>query len=119
VLVDDGVLHVFYSRIGDSPERIVLSVVDLAGDWSTWAAGPATTVLQPETDHEGVFLPVHPSRPGMAPDPVRELRDPAVLREGDRVYLAYSTAGEQGIAVAQGHLQSLRDHARRLVPPRP
>jgi hypothetical protein len=32
---------------------------------------------------------------------VRELRDPAILVEGDRVHLSYAAAGEQAIALAE------------------
>jgi hypothetical protein len=32
--------------------------------------------------------------------PLRELRDPAILREGEDTYMLYSVAGESGIAMA-------------------
>ncbi len=31
---------------------------------------------------------------------VRQLRDPAIFRDGDEAYLLYAVAGEQGIGVA-------------------
>lgn len=35
-----------------------------------------------------------------APHRVRQLRDPAIDREGQRVYLVYSIAGDNGLAMA-------------------
>jgi hypothetical protein len=32
---------------------------------------------------------------------VRQLRDPGIYQEGNRTYLLYSVAGEQGIAIAE------------------
>jgi hypothetical protein len=34
-------------------------------------------------------------------EPVCQLRDPAIFREGDRTYLLYTVAGERGIAMAE------------------
>src|SRR5690606_31145048 len=39
VKVDGDRLLVFYSNIGDKPERILLSVLQLNDDWSTWTPG--------------------------------------------------------------------------------
>ena len=50
-------LHVFFTAIGDTPERVMLSTIDLAGDWSTWRASPPIDVLQPETAYECTNLP--------------------------------------------------------------
>jgi hypothetical protein len=36
--------------------------------------------------------------------PVHELRDPAIYEEDGRLYLLYSVAGEQGIAIARLHV---------------
>lgn len=95
------ILHVFYSRIGDCPERIVHSRIHLAGDWETWCPSPPRTVLSPEFDWEGADLPVEPSSGGQAKGRVRQLRDPAIYAEGNDVYLLYSVAGEHGIAIAE------------------
>ena len=99
-LVGDA-LHVFYSDAGDCPERILRSTIDLRGDWSEWAASEPELIMEPETAYEGADLPMRPSVRGLAPEPVRELRDPGIFEEDGRVYLLYSVAGEQGIAVAQ------------------
>lgn len=94
-------LLVFWSRVGDCPERILCSPVTLDGDWMTWRAGPAVTVLEPEEPWEGAGQPLVPSVRGWEDEPVRQLRDPAIFREDDRTYLLYSVAGESGIAVAE------------------
>ena len=38
---------------------------------------------------------------GIVREKVRQLRDPAIFREGGETYLLYAVAGEQGIAVAR------------------
>jgi len=101
VLLRGSRLWVFYSRIGDNPERILLSTIDLTPDWTAWRATEPVTVLAPEKDYEGADLPAAPSRSGAASAPVRQLRDPAVFEESGRTYLLYSVAGESGIAVAE------------------
>ena len=90
-----------YSRIGDEPERILVSEVRLTSDWSQWRSSEATTVLSPERDYEGGDKPIEVSRPDEAAGRVRQLRDPAIFREGKRTYLLYSIAGESGLAIAE------------------
>ncbi|MFY0611342.1 MAG: hypothetical protein JXQ99_07450 [Hyphomicrobiaceae bacterium] len=94
-------LRVFYSRIGDAPERILLSTIDLATDWRDWQPTSPIEVLAPERAYEGGDLPLRPSVRGLAVEPVRELRDPAVFEENGEAYLLYSVAGESGIAIAR------------------
>lgn len=94
-------LLVFYSHVGDEPERILLSEIALDGDWSGWQQGPSVTVLTPERDYEGAQLSIRASVRGLAPQPVRELRDPALYEEDGVLYLLYSVAGENGIALAR------------------
>lgn len=98
-------LRVYYSRIGDRPERILLSEVRLAPDWSKWRASEPVTVLGPERDYEGADRPLEASRPDEAIGRVRQLRDPAIFRDGTVTYLLYSIAGESGLAIA-----TLPDH---------
>jgi len=99
--LDGDVLSVFYSNAHDRPERILLSRIELTPDWTDWTPTEPVTVLQPEMDYEGVQLPLEPSERGWAPEPVRQLRDPAIYREEDRTYLLYTVAGERGIAIAE------------------
>jgi hypothetical protein len=101
LMARDDRLLVFYSHVGDAPERILLSEVHLSRDWDTWRASPAITVIAPEHDHEGANLPVTPSVRGLSSTPVHELRDPALFHEYDVTYLLYTVAGENGIAIAR------------------
>ncbi len=94
-------LSVYYSRIGDAPERILVSHIELIPEWNKWKASPPVTVLAPEMDYEGVRMPLEPSKIDLAPGKVRQLRDPAIFREGSQTYLLYSVAGESGIAIAK------------------
>lgn len=94
-------LHVFWTRVGDAPERIYCSAVELSGPWTTWRAGDAAEVLRPATEWEGAQLPVQPSFRGAIGIEVNQLRDPAIHEEDGRVYLLYAVKGESGIALAE------------------
>jgi hypothetical protein len=94
-------LLVFFTAIGDAPERVLISTIPLIGDWTTWHASTAIDVLRPETRYECADLPVAPSEPGDVDRPVRQIRDPFVFEENGRAFLFYSTCGEQGIAAAE------------------
>jgi hypothetical protein len=98
---DGNTLSVYYTNVGDCPERILLSTIDLARDWRDWAPTAPTVVLEPERDYEGAGLPQVPSVRGLSPEPVCQLRDPAIFREGGRTWLLYSVAGERGIAIGE------------------
>lgn len=97
-------LIVFYTRVGDAPERILACEIDLNDDWRDWRPTPPQDVLAPERDYEGGDLKLRPSVRGLAQEPMRELRDPAVFEEGGATYLLYAVAGESGIAVARLHV---------------
>lgn len=99
--LDGHVLSVYYSNIGDNPESILVARIDLAKDWKDWKAAEPVLVLKPETDYEGADLPTSPSKESAARGRVRQLRDPAIFREGRKAYLLYSIAGESGIAIAE------------------
>ena len=74
-------LYVFYTRIGDSPERIYLSKMGLTGDWDKWKPSEPVVVALPEKDYEGADLPLTVSKEGAAKQRFRELRDPAIFEE--------------------------------------
>jgi hypothetical protein len=93
-------LHVFFSAIGDAPERVLMSTIDLTPDWTTWRASAPVEVLRPETAYECADLPAAPSEPGDVEVRVRQIRDPFVFEEQGRAFLFYATCGEQGIAAA-------------------
>ena len=100
LLIRNELLYVFYSQRGDSPEHILLSTIDIAGDWLNWQESKPIEVLRPETDWEGANLPIKTSRSGYIDVPVNQLRDPTIYQENGETYLLYSVAGEGGIAIA-------------------
>jgi hypothetical protein len=94
-------LNVYFSRIGDAPERILRARIDLAKDPGEWIAGEADEILRPEMDWEGAHLRLGESRSGPAKSRENALRDPAIFEEDGRLYLLYSVAGESGIGIAE------------------
>ena len=101
VLVRGDTLLVFWTQVGDVPERILLSTVDLRQDWRRWQASPPVEVLRPERPWEGADAPLEPSIRSVAYGAVNQLRDPAVYVEDEAVYLLYAVAGESGIGIAR------------------
>jgi hypothetical protein len=101
LVVRERELLVFFTAIGDAPERVLMSSVALTGDWTTWRASEAAEVLRPEASYECVDLPNEPSSGGDIDEPARQIRDPFVFEEDGRAYLFYTTCGEQGIAGAR------------------
>lgn len=99
-------LHVWWTRVGDAPEVILHSTIDLSGRWMQWQNSTSSVVLAPEFPWEGSELPLDPSRRGAINTPVNQLRDPAIFVEGDRMFLLYSAAGESSIGIAEIELSS-------------
>jgi len=104
VLVRGDTLHVFWTRVGDAPERIYASTIDLRGDWKGWVASDPVEVMRPERAWEGADLPVVRSYRSATFAPANQLRDPAIYEEHGRVYLLYAVKGEGGIGIAGLHL---------------
>ena len=96
-------LEVFWTRVGDAPERILCSTIDLRADWMTWRESEPVDVLRPERPWEGAAEPLVPSRRGAVDHPVNQLRDPCVFEEDGRLFLLYAVAGESGIGLAELH----------------
>ncbi len=94
-------LYVFWTQVGEAPERILLSTIDLTPDWSAWRESDPIEVLRPERDWEGADVPLEPSIRSTAYGHVNQLRDPAIFEENGDVFLLYAVAGESGIAIAQ------------------
>jgi len=104
VLVHGNQLTVFYTNVGEPPpEKILVTTIDLSPDWMRWRTGSVATVLEPERDYEGADLPLVTSIRGEITARARQLRDPALFREGRELYLLYSLAGESGIGLARLH----------------
>ncbi len=94
-------LDIYFSAVGDCPERIRACSVKISGDWWQWRAGPSREILTAERTYEAADLPLSASRSGSVHVPVHQLRDPYVFREQGKRFLFYSIAGEQGIAGAR------------------
>ena len=94
-------LHVFWSQVGDVPERILMSTIDLSVDWREWRETESIEVLCPERPWEGASAPLEPSVWSVAYGNVNQLRDPSIFSEDDRNYLLYSVAGENGMGIAE------------------
>ena len=101
VIVDDDSLLLFYTNVGTTPERILLSTIELTSNWRNWRESKPAVVLEPEMDWEGSDEPLLPSVRGLVHGTVRQLRDPAIFTEDGQTYLLYSAAGESGIAIAE------------------
>ena len=93
--------------MGEVPERIRLSTIDISGDWAEWSETPGVEVLRPEFDWEGADAPLEPSIRSTAYGHVNQLRDPAIYADAasGRIFLLYAVAGESGIAIAEVHLE--------------
>lgn len=95
-------LYVFWTRVGDAPEHILCSSMDMtSANWDDWRLSEPVDMLLPEMSWEGVDLPIEPSYRGEMTTAARQLRDPAIFEEGNSIYMFYSCAGEQAIAVAE------------------
>ncbi len=94
-------LLVFWTQVGDAPERILLSTIALSEDWTKWSETPPIEVLRPERAWEGADAPLAPSLRSTAYGRVNQLRDPAIFEENGRTFLLYAVAGESGIAIAE------------------
>jgi hypothetical protein len=99
VQLSGDTLFVFYSRIGDSPERILLSRILLKNDWNNWIASTPIEIARPDESYEGVDFPVAPSVTGSYYGRTRQLRDPFVYVENGQWFLLYSAAGENSIVI--------------------
>lgn len=97
-------LHVFWTRVGDAPERIYASTIDISKDWMTWKESEPVEVLRPERAWEGAGLPLTPSYRSAINVPANQLRDPAIYQEGFRTYLVYAVQGEGGLGIAELHI---------------
>jgi hypothetical protein len=94
-------LDVFFTAIGDAPERVMFTTINLSGPWEDWRTAPAIEVLRPETSYECPALPVAPSEAGDIEGPAHQMRDPFLFEDEGRAWLFYTVCGEQGIAAAE------------------
>ncbi len=101
ILVRGDLLHVFWSEIGDTPERIYAGEIDMSQDWQNWTLRGQHEVLRANLDWEGAGEPEAPSVPGAIYGLVNQLRDPCIFEDGAKTYLLYSASGEASIGIAE------------------
>ena len=101
LLKHQGQWYVFWTRVGDTPERILVSTLETGADWRDWHFGETAEVHRAQKPWEGADLPADASRYGGIMQRVNQLRDPAIFEEDGRIYLLYAIAGEQGIAIGE------------------
>ena len=92
VYVEENILYIIYSIVGESPERLyVCKFID-------WKIDSNYELARPEFAWEGANQPLISSKYGMALGFNNELRDPYVYSENNELYLLYSYGGESGIS---------------------
>lgn len=94
--VENGVLHLFYTRVGDIVEHIRVRVINM----ENWEQIDDYELMRPKETWEGADYKKIESKFGKAHGRQNQLRDPFVLEYNDKIYLYYIYAGESGIAVA-------------------
>ena len=107
VLVENDKVYVFYTIVGEAPESIYCSEIDIDNGWKL---KDTELLLKPEYQYEGSNLPLIPSRFGNA-EIVNELRDPCIFTENNDKYILYSVAGECGIAM--GKLYNINSNIKK------
>lgn len=100
VWIQNDVLWIFYTRIGDAPERILCSRAEMRGEPEFWNIPDGHEVMRPQHPWEGSEYPIEPSSAGPALA-VHQLRDPGLLEHDGSLYLYYSGAGETCLGVTQ------------------
>ena len=102
VLPENGALWVYYSSIGDAPERIRRARLALTPNWREWKVTASEDMLRPKREWEGATLPVTVPKAGAVKGRQHALCDPGIFVDTDgRRYLLYSVAGESGLAIAE------------------
>jgi len=101
VWVHSEKIHVFWTRIGDCPESLLVSTLNTLGNWTKWSLTDTNVLRAPQFKWEGADQPVVTSVAGASMNRVCQLRDPAIYTETQNSWLLYSIAGEQGLAIAE------------------
>ena len=101
VMLRGDQLFIFWTQVGEIPESVKLSTINLSENWEDWVQIDHGVVLRPERDYEGVKAPLIPSIRSTAYGKVNQLRDPAILKDEGNIWLFYAVAGESGIGLAR------------------
>lgn len=91
---------IFYSKIGDSPERIYAAKI-VENEKGLWLMSNEFEITRPELNFEGANLDIEASVAGPSLKEENALRDPYVMQDGEDYFLFYACAGESGIAVGK------------------
>ncbi len=101
---EDGVVTVFGSSWGETPEHITCVSVKGVGQVRPreYEQSERFSLITPEKEWEGADLPLVEGERGAIWEPVHQLRDPAYFRDRDgSEYILYSLKGEYGIGIAR------------------
>ena len=94
-------IHFVFSRVGDTPECILLCRIEMSDNPQDWRFGPVTKLLSPDEPWEGFGKDPVKSAEGSARGWVPELRDPCLFYDEGQLWLLYSGGGERGIGLAE------------------
>ncbi len=97
ILVSSDKIYLFYTIVGDTPEHIYMSNLDIEIPEVT----DCKSLIKPEIEYEGSNSPLEPSVYGKAMESVNQLRDPFIYKENNRFFLFYTICGEKGIALCE------------------
>ena len=101
LLQHGGQWYVLWTRVGDRPERILLSTLNTAADWQQWRFAETFEIHRAQKSWEGADMMPRASQYGSCMQRVNQLRDPAIFEDDGKIYLLYAIAGEQGIAIGE------------------
>lgn len=116
-------MYVFFTLIGDAPERILLGMIDRSPasggshNWLDWKFLPGPIIIQPEYEFEHGNAPLKPSKPGPGLTVLNEIRDPHFLPHNDTDlkklsgFLFYTVQGEQKLAMSTLQINITALHA--------
>ncbi len=94
-------VEIFYSKIGDSPERIYRGIMNLLIDETKWVIKFKEEILKPTKIYEGAKIFPEISKSGASKKNENAVRDPYIFCDKKDTYLFYSVKGEKGIAFAK------------------
>ena len=101
VMLRGDQLFIFWTQVGEIPESVKLSTINLSENWDDWLQTDQGVILKPGREYEGAGEPLIPSIRSTAYGKVNQLRDPAILQDGENTWLFYAVAGESGIGLAK------------------
>ena len=92
----------FFTAIGDAPERVLVSTIDLTGDWNDVACvGAASECWHPKHRTSAPICRMRRRSAAMSKSQCGRFGIPFVFEENGRALLFYAFCGEQGIAAAE------------------